>query len=192
MAHTEKTLLVPSFAQAQPQQTNIDPETGMAEGYGASPSSRWGSMLPFLLAGGSNRPVKNRQVQVTVPYARPDMIAARDTIGQATREYDEALKARETWPYMLASALSAVPQQQGYGTWLSDFARGLGAGGTLYTNAQLDRAGKKYTNKMKDLAQRLAYDKEMGGTVTTDWNYTPVESDNQLLLTMLLLGNGES
>jgi hypothetical protein len=30
----------------------------------------------------------------------------------------------------------------------------------------------------------------MGGTVTTDWNYMPVESDNnQLLLTMLLLGN---
>lgn len=189
MAYTDKTLLVPQLAQAQPQQTNINPETGMAEGYGTSPSSSWASMLPFLLAG-SNRPVKNRQVQVTVPYARPDMIAGRDTIGQATRAYDEALKARETLPYTLASALATVPQQQGYGTWLSDFARGLGTGGTMFTNAQLDRAGKKYANEMKDLAQRLAYDKEMGGTVTTDWNYTPVESDNnQLLLTMLLLGN---
>lgn len=190
MAYTEKTLLVPQFAQSQPQQTKIDPETGMAEGYGVSPSySGWGSMLPFLLAG-SNRPMKNRQVQVTVPYARPDMIAGRDTIGQASRTYDEALKARETLPYTLASALATVPQQQGYGTWLSDFARGLGTGGTMFTNAQLDRASKKYTNEMKDLAQRLAYDKEMGGTVTTDWNYMPVESDNnQLLLTMLLLGN---
>ena len=191
MAHTEKTLLVPSFAQAQPQQTMIDPETGMAEGYGASPSSRWGSMLPFLLAS-SGKDLKNRQVQVTVPYARPDMIAGRDTIGRATRAYDEALKARETLPYTLASALATVPQQQGYGTWLSDFARGLGTGGTMFTNAQLDRAGKKYANEMKDLAQRLAYDKEMGGTVTTDWNYIPGQSNNDLLLTMLMFGNKES
>lgn len=191
MAYTEKTLLVPSFAQAQPQQTMIDPETGMAEGYGASPSSRWGSMLPFLLAS-SGKDLKNRQVQVTVPYARPDMIAGRDTIGRATRAYDEALKARETLPYTLASALATVPQQQGYGTWLSDFARGLGTGGTMFTNAQLDRAGKKYANEMKDLAQRLAYDKEMGGTVTTDWNYIPGQSNNDLLLTMLMFGNKES
>lgn len=191
MARTEKTLLVPSFAQAQPQQTMIDPQTGMAEGYGASPSSRWGSMLPFLLAS-SVKDLKNRQVQVTVPYARPDMIAGRDTIGRATRAYDEALKARETLPYTLAGALSAVPQQQGYGSWLSDFARGLGAGGTLYTNMQLDRAGKKYKNEMNDLAQRLAYDKEMGGTVTTDWNYIPGQSNNDLLLTMLMFGDKES
>ena len=193
MARTEKTLLVPSFAQAQPQQTKIDPETGMAEGYGVSPSSRWGSMLPFLLAGGGNNSLKNRQVQVTVPYARPDMIAARDTIGRATRNYDEALKARETLPYTLAGALSAVPQQEGYGTWISDFARGLGRGGTLLTNAKVDRAGKKYENEMNDLVQRLAYDKEMGGTVTTDWNYIPGEPrTNELLLTMLMFGDKES
>ena len=185
MAYVNKTFVVPEFAQAQvPQQTPIDPETGMAQGSGL------GSLLPFLLASGSNRPVKNRQVQVTVPYARPDMIAARNTIGRATREYDEALKARETLPYTLAGALSAVPQQEGYGTWISDFARGLGRGGTLLTNAQVDRAGKKYENEMNDLAQRLAYDREMGGTVTTDWNYIPGESsNNELLLTMLLLGN---
>lgn len=191
MAYTDKTLLVPDLAQAKPQQTMIDPETGMAEGYGTSPSSRWGSMLPFLLAS-SGKDLKNRQVQVTVPYARPDMIAGRDTIGRATRAYDEALKARETLPYTLASALATVPQQQGYGTWLSDFARGLGTGGTMFTNAQLDRAGKKYANEMKDLAQRLAYDKEMGGTVTTDWNYIPGQSNNDLLLTMLMFGNKES
>lgn len=188
MAYTEKTLLVPSFAQAQaqaPQQTPVDPETGMAQGYG----SNWGPMLPFLLAG-SSRPVKNRQVQVTTPYARPDMIANRDRIGTATRELDDALKARETLGYTLANALAGIPQQQGYGSWLSDLARGFGSGATMRTNAQVDRAQKRYDAQMKDLAEILAYDKAMGGTVETDLGYQYPETDNnELLLTMLLTGN---
>ena len=186
MAYTEKTLLVPSFAQAQaPQQTPIDPETGMAQGYG----SNWGSMLPFLLAG-SNRPVKNRQVQVTTPYARPDMIANRDRIGTATRELDDALKARETLGYTLANSLANVPQQQGYGSWLSDLVRGFGSGATMRTNAQVDRAQKKHDADMKDLAQILAYDKAMGGTVETDLGYMyPESNNNDLMLAMALFGN---
>lgn len=181
MAYTEKTLLVPSLAQAQaqaPQQTPIDPETGMAQGYG----SNWGSMLPFLLAG-SNRPVKNRQVQITTPYARPDIIANRDRIGTATRELDDALKARETLGYTLANALAGVPQQEGYGSWLSDFARGFGSGATMRTNAQVDRAQKRYNAQMKDLAEILAYDKAILG-----YQY-PETDNNELLLTMLLMGN---
>ena len=100
----------------------------------------------------------------TRPYALSDMIANRDRIGQATSELNNALKAREGLGYTLASALAGVPQQQGYGSWLSDFARSFGGGMAAPTNAMVDRAQKKYEAEMKDLANILAYDKAMGET----------------------------
>lgn len=100
----------------------------------------------------------------TTPYARENMIENRDRIGLARQELDNALKGRETIGYSLANALASVPQQQGYGSWLTDFARGLGTGATGRTNARIDRMQKAYENEMKDLAEILAFDKAMGET----------------------------
>lgn len=100
----------------------------------------------------------------TTPYARQNMIENRDRIGLARQELDNALKGRETIGYSLANALASAPQQQGYGSWLTDFARGLGAGATGRTNARIDRMQKAYENEMKDLAEILAFDKAMGDT----------------------------
>lgn len=114
----------------------------------------------------ATRPVKSSTTTYTtdnsVPRALQDMIKNRDRVRLASQELDQALQARETLPYTLASALSAVPQQQGYGSWLSDFARGLGGGGKMLTDAQMARAQMKRENEMEDLAMILAYDKAMG------------------------------
>ena len=116
----------------------------------------------------ANRPQKSSVVTDTfstsTPYALEDLITARDSLGTATRNLDEALKAREGLGYTLASALSAIPEQQGYGSWLSNLGRSFGAGLGDRTNAQIDRAQKVYDAQMKDLATRLAYDKAMGET----------------------------
>lgn len=110
--------------------------------------------------------VTTNTTSTSTPYALADMIANRDRIGLARQELDNALKGRETIGYSLANALAGAPQQQGYGSWLSDFAHGLGAGATGRTNARIDRMQKAYENEMKDLAQVLAFDKAMGETQT--------------------------
>lgn len=118
----------------------------------------------------ATRPQKTSSITNTTststPFALEDLIAARDSLGTATRNLDEALKAREGLGYTLASALSAIPEQQGYGSWLSALGRSFGAGLGARTNAQIDRAQKVYDAQMKDLANRLAFDKAMGETTT--------------------------
>ena len=126
--------------------------------------------LAGAIAAYAMRPQKTSTITNTTstntPYALADMIANRNKIGQATRDLDEALKLRETTGYSLFNALASVPQQQGYGSWLSDFARALGGGAVNPMNAYLARAGTKHENTMKDLETILKYDKEMGGTQT--------------------------
>ncbi len=116
-------------------------------------------------------------VSTTTPYALGDMIARRDTIGADRKKLSDALRARETMGYTIANALMALPQQQGYGTWLGDFARAFGAGFTGKTNAAIDRAQQEYDAGMKDLAQALAFDKAMGDTTRQEQaiGYTPME-----------------
>ena len=129
------------------------------------------------------RPQKTSATTTTTststPYALEDLITTRNRIGESTRALDDALKARETFGYTLANALASAPQQQGAGSWLSDFARGFGGGMSARTNAAVDRAQKKYEAEMKDLADILAFDKEMGETTTQTQNqvmgYTPME-----------------
>lgn len=129
------------------------------------------------------RPQKTSATTTTTststPYALEDLIATRNRIGESTRALDDALKARETFGYTLANALAGAPQQQGAGSWLSDFARGFGGGMSARTNAAVDRAQKKYEAEMKDLADILAFDKAMGETTTQTKNqvmgYTPME-----------------
>lgn len=114
------------------------------------------------------RPQKSSVVTDTTsastPYALADMLATRNKIGAATQELDDALKMRESTVYSLANALASIPQQQGYGSWLSDFARSLGGGMVGPMNAVMARAGTKRENEMKDLETILKFDKEMGNT----------------------------
>jgi hypothetical protein len=129
------------------------------------------------------RPQKTSATTTTTststPYALEDLVATRNRIGESTKALDDALKARETFGYTLANALASAPQQQGAGSWLSDFARGFGSGMSARTNAAVDRAQKKYEAEMKDLADILAFDKAMGETTTQTQNqvigYTPME-----------------
>lgn len=139
--------------------------------------------LSGLLAGAieaqAMRPQKTSVFtsSTSTPYALNDMIANRNRIGRATTELNDALKAREDLGYTLASALSGIPQQQGAGSWLSDFARAFGGGMAAPTNARVDRAQKKYEAEMKDLANILAFDKAMGETQQQQQTigYTPME-----------------
>lgn len=129
------------------------------------------------------RPQKTSAITTTTststPRALDNLIANRDRIGLATQELDDALKAREGLAYTLYNSLANVPQQQGAGSWLSDFARAFGGGMVAPTNAKMARAQQKYENQMKDLAEILAYDKAMGETQTQrqtqTMGYTPME-----------------
>jgi hypothetical protein len=143
------------------------------------------ALAPFVQAqiAMAMRPQKSLQETYTTsntePYALQDMIARRDSIGQATRELNDALKARETAGYSIANALMAMPELQGYGSWLGNAGRVFGAGLASPVNAAVDRAQKKYEAEMKDLADILAFDKAMGETTTQTQNqvigYTPME-----------------
>jgi hypothetical protein len=141
------------------------------------------SLLGGAIQAMATRPQKTSALTTTsavqTPYALDDLLAMRDKIGSSTERLNEALKARETLGYSLASALGAIPQQQGAGSWLSDLARGFGAGATARTNAAIDRAQKVYEAEMKDLANRAALDKAMGDIKNQvqeqEMGYTPME-----------------
>lgn len=124
------------------------------------------------LAAYAMRPQKAHTYTTTyggeTPYALDDMIANRNKIRQASEALDNALKIRESIPYSLANALAAIPQQQGAGSWLTDFARAFGGGMVGPMNMYADRAQQAHENEMKDLAAILEYDKAMGkNTVQT-------------------------
>lgn len=124
------------------------------------------------LAAYAMRPQKAHTYTTTyggeTPYALDDMIANRNKIRQASEALDNALKIRESTPYSLANALAAIPQQQGAGSWLTDFARAFGGGMVGPMNMYADRAQQAHENEMKDLAAILEYDKAMGkNTVQT-------------------------
>lgn len=186
-----KTFVYPDYAA---QQTPINPDTGMAADYRTENAAIQQSSSPLLdilrlMSAQSGKPVRNKQIKKTTPYAREDMLATRNKIGEATRMLDEALKGRENFGYSLASALSNIPQQEGYGSWLGDFARSFGAGYATPTNLSVDRALRGYTSRMKDLEDILKFDKEMGSTVETDLGYMyPESNNNDLALAMLLSG----
>ena len=138
--------------------------------------SDWRQVLGGAIEALATRPQKSKTVTntttTTTPYALADMIANRDRIGQATRDLDDALKLRDTTGYSLFNALANIPQQQGYGSWLSDFARSLGGSTVSPMNAYLARANTMHENTMKDLETILKYDKEMGNTQTQSQTQT--------------------
>lgn len=184
MATVEKTFVRPDFSQ---NQTKIDPQTGMAEGY--TPASF--GIDPLTMFASSQKPIKTVQTQVTIPYALDDLLAARGQLGLSTKALNDALKARESTGYSIANALAGIPQQHGAGSWLTDFARAFGSAMSTPTNAYVDRAKERYNAEIRDLANILAFNKAMGGTVTTDYGYSYPESstDSNMLALAMLLGN---
>lgn len=116
--------------------------------------------------------VKTWTTSSEVPFARQNMIENRDRVRQASKALDDALKIRETTAYSLANALANIPQQQGAGSWLTDFARAFGGGMVGPMNMYADRAQQAHENEMKDLDVILAYDKAMGGTTTQNQDQT--------------------
>ena len=140
-------------------------------------------LLGGALEAMATRPQKTYQKTSTLssvlPYALEDILLNRNKIGASTKELDEVLKLKESPLYSFASTLAAAPQQQGHGSWLSAFARGLG--GTLAgaTNARVERAEKKAEQEVKDLERALEFDKAMGSTTRQTQEdvigYTPME-----------------
>lgn len=126
------------------------------------------SLLANAIEQQASRPQKSlvTTTTTTTPYARPDMIMRRDTIGPARENLVDAMRKREDTGYSIASTLANMPQQQGYGTWLGDFARSLGATYRSPTDAAVARAQADFDAGQKDLAMALDYDKAMGDTQT--------------------------
>jgi hypothetical protein len=128
------------------------------------------SALADAISAYATRPQKARVKTWTtsseVPFARQNMIENRDKVRQASQALNDALKIRETTAYSLANALANIPQQQGAGSWLTDFARAFGGGMVNPMNMYADRAQQAHENEMKDLEMILDYDKAMGGTTT--------------------------
>lgn len=179
MSTVKSTFVIPDFG---PNQTMIDPNTGMAQGYASSP-------LAGLLASASDKPLKERQVATTRPTAYDDILKTRNSILGFSKELDDAMKIKESTGYSLANALANIPQQQGYGSWLSDFARAFGGGMTNAANNYVDRAKAKFTNDLNLAKAGLDFDKALGNTVTTDYEYSAPGTGAQSLMASLLLGN---
>lgn len=131
----------------------------------------------------STRPQKTsvftRTTGGSTPRELEDMVARRNMIGAASKELDEALKARESFKYRLGKGLAGLTQQKGGAGWLSGFLRGVGGGLTGGTDLAADRAQKKLDSDIKDITTALAIDKAMGDITeqiqNQDIGYTPME-----------------
>lgn len=126
----------------------------------------------------ADRPIKTSATTTTTskPLEYSDLLARRNQIGAERAMLNEALKQRETFGYGLANALASMPAQQGAGSWLGDFARGLGSAFNARANAAIDRAKQDYESAQADLATALAFDKAMGDRQiqSEEIGYTPL------------------
>lgn len=153
------------------------------DSYVADAINQLTGLLSGTIEAQATRPQKTYTNTVTTstntPRALSNMLINRDRIGLATQELDDALREREGVEYNLYSSLANMPQQQGAGSWLSDFSRAFGSGMVAPTNARMAREQQKHENRMKDLAEILAYDKAMGDTQTQNQTqnlrYEPME-----------------
>ena len=114
------------------------------------------------------RPQKNQTIttSTSTPYALGDLLAVRDQLGGATQDLNNALKARENPWYATMKALGQVKGSPEYGSWLESGLKGLATGRTILDDIKLENAQSLYDARMKDLANRLAFDKAMGETQT--------------------------
>ena len=96
-----KTFVYPDYAAKaeKPAMISAIQESSAQPSVATAESSSPMMDVLSLLASGSNKPIRNKQVQTKTPYAREDMIASRNKIGEATRYLDEALKQRENFGY---------------------------------------------------------------------------------------------
>lgn len=165
MATVRKSLMIPDLGVPQ---TVIDPQTGMAEGY--TPASF--GPLASLLSTGIDKPQKEHQKTTTKPLAYDDILKRRDTLSGLQKDFDDAMKTRESIGYSLVNALAAIPQQQGYGSWLTNFARSFGGAMTNPMNMYVDRAKTNYANGINAAKLGLDFDKALGSTTSTDYSYS--------------------
>ena len=127
--------------------------------------------LGGAIAAQANRPQKTSSTTTSKPLQLADMLARRNTIGNASANLAKSLKQREGLGYNLAAALSNVPQQQGYGNWLSGGAKSFGDAFNSRANMAMDNAQKQYDTGRTDLADALMFDKSMGEKQTEKIEY---------------------
>lgn len=104
----------------------------------------------------------------STPRALEDMIMRRNAIGTNNQRLLDALKGRETFGYNFGSGLANLTPRQGYGSWLSDFARSFGGAMTRPTDAEIAREQAAKEMAQKDLETAMAIDKAMGETQTQE------------------------
>ena len=87
--------------------------------------------------------------------------AQQQATDQANQQLQDALKGRESFGYSLASALSALPQQQGYGNWGNAALNAFGNAFNARINNAIDRAQQNYKSlsgqQQADLAAALKF-----------------------------------
>lgn len=127
--------------------------------------------LGNAISAQANRPQKTSSTITSTPLQLADMLARRNSIGNASANLAKSLKQREGLWYNLAAALSNVPQQQGYGNWLSGGAKSFGDAFNSRANMAMDNAQKQYDASRTDLADALMFDKAMGEKQTEDIGY---------------------
>ena len=137
-----------------------------------------------LLQASSLASSPSKTVQTTTPYARDDMLARRAKIGEYNQALEDAMKIKEGVGYSIANALAGIPQQQGYGTWLSDFARAFGGGMKSASDAAINRQKTMADLALKDIDTALKLDKEMGDTIVKE-TYGSPDLSTQLALSLL-------
>lgn len=106
-----KTFVIPDF---EAEQTFIDPETGTAQDYQPADSNG-------------------------VDLASLAIASKRNVPATSNSELEKALQARKGWGYSMAKALSSLPQQEGYGSWLGNFGKAFGSAFTAPTDAWISK-----------------------------------------------------
>ena len=141
-----------------------------------------------LMRSTNSVPQWSREVVTTTPYARDDMLARRAQLGENNEVLNKILGLRETIGYSLANSLANIPKQQGYGTWLTDFARAFGGGLKSPVDAEIDREKYMTDLALKNINAALNLDKEMGGIKVTETSGSPKENYMDMLGMQLLNG----
>lgn len=177
MATVRKSLIIPDLEEYPV--TKIDPATGLAENNMPTASD-----ILSLLDAGKYKDNSSKSIKTVTPFARQDMLARRNKIGEYNQALEDAMKIKEGVGYSIANALAGIPQQQGYGTWLSDFARAFGGGMKSASDAAINRQKTMAYLALKDIDTALKLDKEMGGT-TVENSYSPPDYSTQLAMSLL-------
>lgn len=131
-----------------------------------------GLMAMYNAGQSASKPLKTSEITYTTPTELADMRQRRDTIGQTRQALADSLRKQETRGYTFGNALANLGGQTipGQIDWLG----GLRAAGGAYTNpinAEINRLKTDYELADKDLERALEYDKAMGATQRSVYDY---------------------